>query len=147
IFVLRELNVSIKPATETADRWPKLDVQGYVVADQIRRVEFTGTVDPGQDSWAAKGTVDGLDISPELRGALPGPIAARFEVLSGLRAPASLRFQVASQGEQPPSFEIDGSLARGRIEDSRLPYPLTDVRGDFHLDNGGLRVTELTARD
>ena len=68
-------------------------------------------------------------------------------MLCGLRAPASLRFSVASTGQPTPRFEVNGSLARGRIEDARLPYPLTDVRGNFHFDNAGFVISELTARD
>ncbi len=147
MFVLRDLNVTIKPDSSATERWPKLDVQGYVVGDQIRRVEFTARVDPAQGHWDARGEVDGLDISPELRGALPGPVADRCELLCGLRAPASLHFHVVHDGQPTPRFEVDGSLARGRIEDARLPYPLTDVRGNFHFDNAGFVISELAARD
>ncbi len=46
MLVLRDLNVTVDPVSETTERWPQLDVKGYVVADQIRRVELTGTGRP-----------------------------------------------------------------------------------------------------
>jgi len=147
IFVMRDLNLTITPVSDTADQWPKLKVDGYVLSDHIRRVEFTALVDPARSEWTAGGTVDGLDISPALRDSLPAPLAAQMQALSGLRAPASLNFKAESQADAIPRFELTGSLAGGRLEDSRLPYPLTDVRGDFRFDNAGFIVTDLIARD
>ncbi|MEX0587050.1 MAG: hypothetical protein WD176_10425, partial [Pirellulales bacterium] len=105
------------------------------------------TVDQAQGHWTAGGTVDGLEISPKLRAALPEPFAARLAMLSSLRAPANLRFKIASDGQSPPQFEIDGSVDGGRIEDPLLAYPLTDVKGNFHCDNAGFAIRDLTARD
>ena len=147
MFSLRDVNMTIKPAADCHPERPRLEVQGYLVADQIRHVKLTGTIEPKQGTWRASGTVDGLEISPELRSALPGPLAARLEVLSSLRAPAKGAFRVASEGPGGPRFEIDGSVAHGRIEDPLLPYPLTDVTGNFHCDNAGIKITDLTARD
>lgn len=147
MLILRDLNVSIKSSAAADGGGRRLEVQGYLMADQIRKVEWTGTLDPQQHTWSASGTVDGLEISPEFRGSLPEQIAARLEALSSLRAPARFAFKASGDGRQAPQFEIDGSLARGRLEDPLLPYPLTDVKGNFHCDNAGVTITDLTARD
>ena len=146
-FILRDVNATIRPAAASDAERPKLEVQGSLIADQIRRVKLTGTIDPKRGHWSLSGTVDGLEISRELRAALPEPFAARLVRLASLRAPANLTFKIAGEGRNSPSFEIDGSVARGRIEDPLLPYPLTDVKGNFHCDNAGFTITDLTARD
>ncbi|REK07901.1 MAG: hypothetical protein DWQ37_20890 [Planctomycetota bacterium] len=146
-FVLRDINVAVQPAAEIGESWPKLNLQGYMVADHIRRIDLTATIDTKQDTWWSSGSVDGLDISPELRASLPGNISERLEPLASLRAPASMRFKVSRRGDEAPRFEVTGSVSRGRIEDARLSYPLTDLKGDFHCDNSGVTVSDVTARD
>lgn len=146
-FILHDVNATIKPAADCSVERPKLEVQGYLVADQIRRVELTGTIESKEANWSVSGKVTGLEISPELRASLPEPLAARLAMLSSLRAPARATFKIAGKGLAAPRFEIDGSVAQGRIEDPRLPYPLTDVKGNFHCDNAGFTITDLTARD
>ncbi len=147
MLVLRELNLAIKPVPLEGATWPHFEVQGYVMADHLRRLEWTGTLDPNSQHWTAAGEAIGLDISPELRGSLPAPIASHLEMLAGLRAPADLKFHVSHAGTEPLRFAIDGSVERGRVEDPRLPYPLTDVKGTFHCDNDGFRLNGVTARD
>ena len=147
MLVLRDLHLTTKPVVGGDQQWPRFEFQGNVMADHVRRVEWLGTLDPNTKSWTANGTVDGLDISPELRASLPAPISEQLEVLAGLRAPANLTFKLASDGEKVPRFVVDGKVERGRIEDPRLPYPLTDLRGTFHFDNEGLRLSDATARD
>jgi len=147
MLVLRDLHLSTKSIAGGDDQWPRFEFQGYVMPDHIRRVEWVGTLDPNTKSWTASGTVDGLDISPELRASLPAPVAERLEVLAGLRAPTNLGFKLASDGEKLPRFVIDGQVSRGRIEDPRLPYPLTDLGGSFHFDNEGFRLSNVSARD
>ena len=103
------------------------------MADHVRRVEWTGTLDPNQQQWTATGQVDGLDISPELRSSLPAPLADQLEVLAGLRAPADLKFSVSSVGQEPPRFSIDGSVARGRRRRLAAPLPADRRAGRFSL--------------
>jgi hypothetical protein len=147
MLVLRDVNASITPLAAADPSARPLSIRGYLVSDQMRKVQWQGTVEPESKTWSATGAVDGLEISPELRNSLPEPFAARLEALSGLRAPARLTFKLAGTGTEAVQFSLDGSVARGRVEDSLLPYPLTDVRGDFHCDNGGVTITNLTARD
>ena len=147
MLVLRELHLVIKPVPRGGDTWPHFEFQGYVMADHLRRLEWTGTLDPNSKQWTAAGEALGLDISPELRSALPAPLADQLELLAGLRAPADLKFSVSRNGEETPRFSVDGQVARGRLEDQRLPYPLTDINGHVHFDNDGVRLSNVTARD
>ena len=77
--------MTVKRRRDAAADKPGLEVQGYLSADQMQRVEVVGTFDPGSSHWVISGTVDGLEISPELRAALPEPISQSMEVLASLR--------------------------------------------------------------
>ena len=145
-FTLREINLTVKPSDAAGGKRTLLEVQGYFTADQIQRVEVAGTIDPEGHSWVMGGTVEGLAISPELHGSLPEQVSDPLEVLRALRAQANLSFRVTSEGsQQPPHFEVNGSLAHGHLEDPLLPYPLTDLKADIHCDNSGFRIRNLTA--
>src|SRR5690606_15782116 len=106
MLVLRELHLSTRPVNDDGAEWPTFEFDGYLMADHVRRMEWTGTLDPNQKQWTATGTIDGLDISPELRSSLPEPLAQQCEVLSGVRAPANLKFSLAGQGSELPRFAI-----------------------------------------
>ena len=43
-------------------------------------------------------------------------------------------------------YEITGELIRGRIDDERLPYPLTGVTGHVFCDNERFQITQFEAR-
>ena len=46
----------------------------------------------------------------------------------------------------PCRFDVTGRLARGRIDDRRLPQALSDIAATFRLNNGGYAIDDLTAR-
>jgi len=145
-FTLREINLSIKPNYPAQDRL-LLDVEGSLAADLIQRVEVAGTIDPEKQQWAFSGTVDGMEISPELRTALPEQISAPMEPLASLRAPARLTFRASrASSSESAQFEINGSVSRGRIDDPRLPFPLSDLRASIHCDNSGFQIFDLSTR-
>ncbi len=147
MLVLRDVHLTTRPVAADGAEWPTFELAGYLMADHVRRVEWTGTLDPNDERWTVNGTVDGLDLSARLRADLPAPVAEQLQVLSGFHAPASLRFSLSGAGDQRPQFVVDGRVERGRVEDPRLPYPLTDVQGDFHFDNQTIRLNDFTARD
>ncbi|MFW5692817.1 MAG: AsmA-like C-terminal region-containing protein, partial [Thermoguttaceae bacterium] len=47
---------------------------------------------------------------------------------------------------QPGRFAVSGRLSHGRIDDRRLPYPLTDARASFRVSEDGFAIDELTAQ-
>jgi hypothetical protein len=148
-FTLRDVNLTIKPAAGkpmTPLKEPLFDVHGYLVSDQIQRMVISGNVEPSGKRWNFSGTVDGLELSPELLGALPQRLSDPLAPLASVRAPASLSFSVRRDENEPePRFEINAMVARGRVENGLLPYPLVDLQATVHLDNSGIRVRNATA--
>lgn len=144
-FTCRDINLTIKPAENGGTAPDLLDVHGFLTADQIQRVDVSGTINRASQACNLSGTVDGLAISPELQAALPEQAAKPLEKLHALRAQANLSFRVTSDGTtNVPRFEVTGHLAHGHLDDPLLPYPLTDIKAEIHCDNDGVRLTHLT---
>jgi len=149
LISVRDIHVQIRPTDQTSETGgPLVSVSGEMTADHVQRIAITGTVDPVGRLWSVTGNVDSLALSPELRNDLPGQFSEPLEALKALRARAAIRFRASGgTGDTPLDFVVDGSVSEGRLQDPLLPYPLTDLKADFHADRTGFRVTGLTARD
>ncbi|HEV3340848.1 MAG TPA: AsmA-like C-terminal domain-containing protein [Pirellulales bacterium] len=126
-----------------------LRLAGHFTADHVQRVDVQGTFMPSGDEWSLAGMVEGLDFSPEFVRALPAVLSRRLSELGSLRCEAKGRFELSRTAAEQGGFKFDvgGQISRGRVDDPRLPYPLTDLRAAFHADNNQLAVTDLTARN
>ena len=117
---------------------PPLRVQGHFVADHVQRIEIDATLVPSGDQWSVTGNLEGLDFSPEFVRALPAVLSRRLAELGSLRCSVQGRFRLAHQAAKDGlDFDVNGRLSRGRIDDPRLPYPLTDLRANFHARQPG----------
>jgi hypothetical protein len=150
-LILRDFNMSASPAALSPSDpggAPKRNVHGMLAGDNIRRVEFHGTIDPISSAFSLSGEVEGLQVSPELSESLPGPIADKLAALRALRAEGQMNFSLAydPKADVPLRFLVTGQLTGGRIDDQRLPHPLTDIKiKKFTADNGGVVIDSLTA--
>jgi len=122
---------------------------GTGTSEHFRQISFHGTLAEGGASWTLDGSIDGLEFTPELHAAAPAPVAERFAELRSMRATANLAFHVASPDKAGdlPTFRVKGRIGRGRIDDTRLPFPLTDLRADFELNNQLIKVTDFQAQN
>lgn len=148
MFTLRDVHSSFRtPDKPPADGHRLMDVQGSFSAEQTQKVELSGTIDLDAQRWALKGTIDGMEISPELRAALPTAAAQKLAVLGNLRGEARIGFSMRRDADLPamPAFDVEAELLRGRIDDPRLPYPLSDLHARVRANNNGFTIDELTA--
>ncbi len=124
-------------------------MQGAFTTDQVQRVQVTGKVDLDSQRWSVEGTIEGLQVGPELYAGLPGISPEWLERMAALRGEARGRFQAHRDQDAPAPihYEIDAELTRGRIDDPRLPYPLNDVRAHLVASPAGLKIDEFTARN
>lgn len=142
---------SLEPDAAASNRRP-IRFEGTLGGAHVGKVTIDARFDPGGAAWSIDGAVDKLNLSPDLAAALPEPLAAGAAKVGPLRAKADAQFHFAYRAgadpSQPPTFDyrIDGALSEGRIEDQRLPYPVTDLAGKFAFNPTGLSIRDVTAR-
>ncbi len=151
VFTLRDIHLEFKPddrVRASADGRTAMQLQGRLSGDHLRHIDVAASFAPSGEHWSAHGAVEELDFSPELTRSLPGVISRKLAELGSLRALMKGRFSVHRDPAANPAFgfELAGQVARGRIDDPRLPYPLTDLRAAFQCNAQGLIVTDATAR-
>jgi hypothetical protein len=153
-LTLRDLNFSLVPATNpstvarSGEKPPDIRrLKGMFAGDGFRRIEFEGAVDMRTSTCSIHGQAEAIDISPELRDSLPRPLISQLPMLD-LRGQSNLRFEVRYDPNEaiPLKYNLAAKLVRGRIDDSRLPHSLTDIRAMIHIDNGGFTIDDFSAR-
>jgi len=147
-LTLRGWCVTLSPPDPASPNPQARKFRATLSADHIRGVELEGQVDPRALQWSIGGTIEGLDISPELGDALPEPLATKLAVLRELRGQGALRFRASYDpaAKSPYRFDVSGRIVRGRLDDPRLPRPLTELRATFRVGNEGVAIDELVAR-
>jgi hypothetical protein len=149
-FVVRDLNLKFEPKPSVANPGKHdFAVEGRLAADYTRSVSLRGQFAADGRSWQAQGKINELDQCPELCQALPPALAKKLLPLASLRAKVSAEYQVAfdASRKDPWRYAISGAVERGRIDDARLPYPLTDLAALFQCDSQGWSIHKLTARN
>lgn len=135
------------PPGTPAGTSPMQRVRGTLGGELVRRIQFDGWVNPRQQLLDLGGTIEGLEVSPELRAALPGSLATDWPELEMLRAQVGASFRLGYQPTAPVplQFQVDGHLNHGRLDHPRLPHAVTDIQGDFQVSNEGFLVKNLSA--
>lgn len=145
-LTLRDGSLTVTSGADDEDvANPMRQIKAAALGDHVGRVTLDGVLSESGDSLRIKGTVKGLEISPELQTSLPAMSPQEISWLKSSRAVAELAFRVSYERERPRplQFQVDGQFHRGRISDRRLPYPLNDVEGRFACDNLHFEIQEL----
>jgi len=149
-LTLRDIRLTLSPPSQGQPESGRSmrRLQATLGGDYAGQIRVEGAIDPDRMLGNLTGSINGLDITPELRDALPSSLADRLGPLGMFRGQANLAFELGYDPTlaDPIRFDVSGQLLRGRLDDPRLPHPLTDTRGRFRLDNAGMVVEGLTAR-
>ncbi|MCE9524652.1 MAG: AsmA-like C-terminal region-containing protein, partial [Planctomycetales bacterium] len=153
-LVLRDIELSVNPRPQSKRPGDALlGIQGSLGGDHLERIEIDALLDPVSGKWSLRGRVEGLEFNPRMRAALPSELSSILQPLASVRGRTQFGFHVTrgtsvkhAAGPPPVQFSIDGQIAEGRIDDSRLPEPLTDVTASIHCDNSIIRIDDLSAR-
>ena len=154
---LRDINATLTPEApppESRTGTPLIRLRGTLAGDHLDKIELHGLFDSATWQWELRGAVEGLEFNPRLRAALPREAGDALAPLASIRGRTHFGFRVTShwplgtpKGATPVlEFEVDGQIAEGRIDDERLPDPLTDVAATIHANNHSLRIEDLSAR-
>ncbi len=149
-LTLRDVNLTlspIAPADGQVESTRRRRIRGTATGDYFHQVIFDGEVDSDRPAMSLGGKIDGVEISPEMRNVLPDVFGCNLSVLGSLRGQTEASFQVAYDpaAAEPWTFDVTGHLTRGRIDDLRLPHPLTEIHATAHVDNRGFAIRELKA--
>lgn len=112
----------------------------------MERVSMQGWLDAQHGRWSVAGKVSNFEFTHEFVENLPPQATQYLDQLAGLECEASFSYEVFSRPQQTPGFSIrDGQLTEGRLQDSRLPYPLDQLHGQFFCNNAILQLRKLSA--
>ncbi|MGA2259157.1 MAG: hypothetical protein ABSG53_31175, partial [Thermoguttaceae bacterium] len=150
-LTLRDVNLVLSPIAPAEGRVRtkrRQRIEGTATGDYFHHVTFDGEVGPDHPELCLAGTIYGVEISPEMRNVLPDAFGCKLSVLGSLRGQAEAHFQVTYDPALPEmwKFDVTGQLTRGRIDDPRLPRPLTEIRATVHVDNQDFAIQEFKAR-
>lgn len=123
-------------------------IVGSMSGDHFREVRVEGTADLAAGLWSLLGEVDQLQFTPAMREKLPEDLALKLEPIAAVSGNTHLTFAVDNlAGPQAPlKFSVSGEISEGRIDDDRLPLPLTELSARLVADNAGLEINDLQAR-
>jgi len=142
-----------KPVQNPTVRPVLMRVSGTLAGDHFEKAEVDGLFDPASGQWDLRGAVEALEFNPRLRAALPRDVSSLLEPLASVRGRTYFGFEVQRASLDPRRsnspemrFVIEGKISEGRVDDARLPDPLTDVTATLRCDNHSLTISDLTAR-
>lgn len=129
-----------------AQRWLKLHVS--FEADRIERAQIDGLIDMHQGEWIAKLNAEGIDVSEKYLHFIPESLRENLVSMNSLNGQVDVEGRVAGDFamSRVPEFKLNGRVRNGRIEDSRIPYPIDGVGAQFAISNDAFQLANLTAR-
>ena len=104
-LTLRDVNLTVHPTIETAPGGGVKEIRNLAGDVRLRLLPPRGISRNGRSAerglYVSPARRRGLDISPELRDALPEPLCAKMNAWGELRAEGKFDFQVAYDPAQP----------------------------------------------
>ena len=142
-------DTNVEPIRLNTASGPKIiQLAATFTGDYLQHTAVNGVIYPGQNMWRFRGNVPHVEMSPELRKALPLEATQYLDLLPTLRSGGSFQFDVSHDPRRSPALQyaVNGQLINGRMDDSRLTFPVTDLQATFHFDHLGLLVEPITGR-
>ncbi len=124
-----------------------LTVSGTASGTPARSLTFTGTISPDDGMLDLAIEIAGLEISPELLAAVPGPLTSQLHgVELYAAADATIHLSRSSPGDSPLVWSANVSLTRGRLVHELLPQAVTELAATVAADSDKLVVKQLTGK-
>ena len=141
-------------AGEPRERWVTVHVA--TAADELGTLRLSGRVRPHDLTFEVHGTVTAMALSEQLLSLLPQgwadrlpeEVAAAADIARGIRGEIGLEIQAAGSLQNPAEIQVaaDGVLRAGHLEHASLPFPLTEIELEFHVDRGGVVCQSFSSR-
>ncbi|MEC7696129.1 MAG: AsmA-like C-terminal region-containing protein [Planctomycetota bacterium] len=120
-------------------------VKGSMLSEHLGRIELEGKTTSQTQAWQVSGRVENATLSPELQQDLPGDLAQHLTPIRPLRGQLGLQFRVHHKPGDPLQFTAQGKFTQGSFDDDRLPYPISDIEAEIHLNQNGGQIKNATA--
>ncbi len=149
-LVLRDAHArwtALAPDPRTGHR--PLHFEGTLAGNHVRKLTIDARFEPEAGAFELSGTAEGIDVSQGAARTLPLVAPQNLATLQPLRAKADAQFRIACAGaaDSRLTYDVDGRFYEGRVDDARLPYPVTDLAGKFTFGRDGLALREVSARN
>jgi hypothetical protein len=142
--VAGELNTN--PVLRTASFRTKLTGQFF------RSIQASGHFSFSDQSWTITGCTKKMSIDRGVFQHLPPSYQTELLGLKALRGKLDFDFEVVGDASHhigslstAPEFVVTGSVSEARIEDKRLPFPISDLNADFTARNSGVKIENVVA--
>ena len=148
-IILRDVNLTMSPTAQAAapGGWPSLKIDATAISPQLKQLELHGAVDGPQQLVTVAATMQGMELDEQLvawvRPALP-PVVAGTRLSGVVDGTLNVAWQRGSMA--PPAGVASFALRNGRVEDPRLPRPITELAARIKVDSQELKVEDFTAK-
>jgi len=138
---------NITPVAMAASAHDKpIEVRGTLGGPNLRQATIQASFDPTTKLFKAEGEIEQLQITQELLAW----VAANSQSVIGqssLQGIVDGEFEVQHQVGMgsPPQIKANFQVAGGRVDDPRLPWPLTELSCMVRCENQSLKVERLQA--
>jgi hypothetical protein len=155
-LALHDVNVTILPESSrsthgapheaAADHPDWLRIMGTLSGSLFRTATIDGRLNVETAAWSIGAQVQGLGVSPDLVNLVPRRSSSPQVIPADFRGQADFRCHLEGQSNALADcrFTASGTF-RGRIDDPRLPQPLTNALVVFRSNNEALQIDEATA--
>ncbi len=123
-------------------------IQGDVKGTNLGHLKFAALFRDLDQAWSVAGNSNGLRLTTELAHASSHLAGQDLSDVTRVDIPLDAEFWATGFGFTtiPTNYEVKGHVDDARFDDGRLPYPVTDIQGDFILTPSQWRLTHATAR-
>ena len=142
-LTLRDVNVKISGVDENNTERP-IELTGSLSGPNIQRAEFEARFDPVQHTVSVSGDIRKLQITSELlawASAYAGPLVGPSVLHGNVDGEFDVQHQIG--GPKLPRLNARWQLSKGRLEDPRLPRPLSEVVATIVCKDSTLKVESL----
>jgi hypothetical protein len=146
---LRDIDLAVTPTDPAREpgAWPSLKIDAAAASPQLGQLELHGTVDGSKQFASVAVTMQGMQLDEQLvawiRPVLPSTLAAT-KLSAVVDGTLNVSWQRGSAA--PPAGVATLNLRQGRVEDPRLPRPVTELAARVKLDAEELKIEELRAK-
>jgi len=142
-LTLRDVNLTINGVKENGAQVP-VELAGSLSGPNIVRADFQAQFDPVQKSVRASGEVRKLQLTPEVlawTSAYSGALVNPSKLQGSVDGNFSIQYKIG--GQSLPQVAARWQFSDGRLEDPRLPRPLTEVSATVVCEGTTIKVEEL----